>query len=172
MGSIRALSVYLEKMMTLTRGLLSELPRNYFDEFIFDQAIHNYVLYKWERKEKEKEKEDVQVHFFENGRSPVMALGAVDGFLMAANASNVTVVNEDGRIPCLVHQYDRFPILLDGWTTVFGYLDSVQSQPVHSFIFVPKPPPADDKEKEKEKEGKEKEREKEREKEKEKEKSK
>lgn len=125
MGSLAALSAYLDNMMLWTRKLLHDYPKAYFDEFIFDQAVHNYVLYLWPNQS------DTLVHLFENDRAPVMTLGVVTD--VPFDNSTFVVTNNHGGLVNIVHQYDRHEMLQMAWDRIFTFVDAIQTLPFKSY---------------------------------------
>lgn len=89
-GSYRAMMHYLQVMLDRML-LLKSHPHG------MDQGVHNYVLYKRLLK-------DVRV--FRNGRGPVLTMGkTVD--LETRFDSEGRVLNDDGSVANVLHQYDR-----------------------------------------------------------------
>ena len=151
MGSIKALREYLSRMVDMLRKLLDEYPKAYFNDNIYDQALHNYVLYRWDyyyqgdyhehlhndttkMHNNNHNNKGVIIHFFENEESPVLALGAMPPAQIKLDDNAVVVFNKDKSIPPIVHQYDRAGTLLNGWTLIFSYLDTIQSRPYQDYL--------------------------------------
>jgi hypothetical protein len=90
LGSYRAMMHYLE-VMNEHLLLLKSHPNG------MDQGVHNYVLYKQRLK---------GVRVFENGRGPVLTMGKTTD-LPTRFDDRGRVLNDDGTVPGVLHQYDR-----------------------------------------------------------------
>ncbi|HEX6184574.1 MAG TPA: hypothetical protein VFZ44_11880 [Pyrinomonadaceae bacterium] len=90
LGSYRAMMHYLEVMNEHLLRLNSH-PHG------MDQGVHNYVLYKQRLK---------GVRVFENGRGPVLTMGKTTD-LPTRFDERGRVLNDDGTVPGVLHQYDR-----------------------------------------------------------------
>jgi hypothetical protein len=92
-GDIHAVLEYLETMIRFTMKARSlQYPDG-------DQGIHNYLL-------RTKHLPGVTVH--ENRRGPVMTVGAVLPDVVRLNSAGL-VLNDDGEVTPVLHQYDRIP---------------------------------------------------------------
>ncbi|HEV2330861.1 MAG TPA: hypothetical protein VGY56_18940 [Verrucomicrobiae bacterium] len=93
-GDVANIREYLNAMVTTTMRArdLSRMPDG-------DQGIHNHVLI-------EKLVNNAVVH--ENRRGPVMTMHHMKNWQTGPNG---TVLNDDGDLPPVLHQYDRFPDL-------------------------------------------------------------
>jgi len=89
-GSYDAVLRYLEAMIDHMIPLRSH-------EFGIDQGVHNFLFRKRLLK-------DVRV--YENGRAPVFTMGRVQDLPASFNDEGF-LLNEDGTIPNVLHQYDR-----------------------------------------------------------------
>jgi hypothetical protein len=89
-GSYRAVMHYLEVMNEQMLRLRSH-PNG------MDQGVHNYVLYKRQLK---------GVRLFPNGLGPVLTMGKTTD-LETKFDSEGRVLNDDGTVPAVLHQYDR-----------------------------------------------------------------
>jgi hypothetical protein len=90
LGSYRAMMHYLEVMNEQMMRLKSH-PNG------MDQGVHNYVLYKRQLK---------GVRLFPNGLGPVLTMGKTTDLPTKFDAEG-RVLNDDGTIPAVLHQYDR-----------------------------------------------------------------
>lgn len=90
LGSYRAMMHYLEVMNEHLLRLKSH-PNG------MDQGVHNYVLYKQRLK-------DARV--FANGRAPVLTMGKTTDRPTRFDERG-RVLNDDGTVPGVLHQYDR-----------------------------------------------------------------
>jgi hypothetical protein len=93
MGDTVSIMEYLSRMVALSMNAFS------LREHDGDQGIHNYIFY-------EKILPEIIIH--ENRRGPVMTLGAMKPQNVRLNAQG-WVINDDGQIPAVLHQYDRHP---------------------------------------------------------------
>jgi hypothetical protein len=93
LGDTASIMEYLSRMVALSMNALS------LREHDGDQGIHNYILYK---------KILPEIIIQENRRGPVMTLGAMKPEAVRLNAQG-WVINDDGQIPAVLHQYDRHP---------------------------------------------------------------
>jgi hypothetical protein len=90
LGSYRAMMHYLEVMNEHLLRLKSH-PNG------MDQGVHNYVLYKERLK---------GVRVFANGRGPVLTMGKTTDRPTRFDERG-RVLNDDGTVPGVLHQYDR-----------------------------------------------------------------
>ena len=90
LGSYRAMMHYLEVMNEHLLRLKSH-PNG------MDQGVHNYVLYKQRLK---------GVRVFPNGRGPVLTMGKTTDMPTHFDERG-RVLNDDGTVPGVLHQYDR-----------------------------------------------------------------
>ena len=90
LGSYRAMMHYLEVMNEHLMRLKSH-PNG------MDQGVHNYVLYKERLK---------GVRVFANGRGPVLTMGKTTDRPTPFDERG-RVLNDDGTVPGVLHQYDR-----------------------------------------------------------------
>ena len=93
LGDTASIMEYLSRMAALAMSALS------LREHDGDQGIHNYIFCK---------KILTEIITHENRRGPVMTLGAMKPEAVRLNAQG-WVVNDDGQIPAVLHQYDRHP---------------------------------------------------------------
>jgi len=91
MGDLEGIIEYLSTMVSLSMKAMS------LREHDGDQGIHNYIVHK-------KLLSRAAIH--ENCRGPVMTLGAMKPEQARLNAEG-WVINDDGGVPCALHQYDR-----------------------------------------------------------------
>jgi hypothetical protein len=92
-GDIQSILGYLEAMVAFSMKARSlEDPDG-------DQGIHNYLL---------RSKYFPQVTAHENRRGPVMTLGNVAPEAARLNSQGL-VINDDGEVAPVLHQYDRIP---------------------------------------------------------------
>jgi hypothetical protein len=91
LGDLAGIMEYLSTMVLLSMNALS------LREHDGDQGIHNYIFYK-------NLLSSAAIH--ENRRGPVMTMGAMKPEQAHLNVEG-WVVNDDGSIPCALHQYDR-----------------------------------------------------------------
>ena len=90
LGSYRAMMHYLEVMNEHLLRLKSH-PNG------MDQGVHNYVLYKQRLK---------GVRVFSNGQAPVLTMGKTTDLPTRFDEQG-RVLNDDGTVPGVLHQYDR-----------------------------------------------------------------
>jgi hypothetical protein len=93
LGDVESIVQYLSTMISLSMNIRS------LREHDGDQGIHNYILWK-------NILPCAMVH--ENRRGPVMTMGAMKPDDIRLNAEG-WVLNDDGKIPAVLHQYDRIP---------------------------------------------------------------
>ena len=98
-GDYRSIIIYLETMIDCTNRLGKKA---YNDQGIHDQGIHNYIIYHRENILKNK----ANLKLFENGKGPVFTMGYVKDILLNNNGF---IINDDGSIANILHQYDRHP---------------------------------------------------------------
>jgi hypothetical protein len=110
LGSYRAMMHYLEVMNEHLLRLKSH-PNG------MDQGVHNYVLYKQCLK---------GVRVFANGRGPVLTMGKTADMPTRFDETG-RVLNDDGTVPSVLHQYDRHIKL--GRLTLEESGDSVRLRP-------------------------------------------
>lgn len=92
-GDIHGILKYLAAMVSLTMSARS------LRETTGDQGIHNYLLY-------QKPLPEIIVH--DNRHGPLMTVGAMKPEAIRVNAQG-WVINDDGQMPAVLHQYDRHP---------------------------------------------------------------
>lgn len=92
-GDIQGILKYLTSMVDLTMQARS------LRETTGDQGIHNYLLY-------QKSLPEFIVH--DNRHGPLMTVGAMKPEDIRLNAQG-WVINDDGQVPAVLHQYDRHP---------------------------------------------------------------
>jgi hypothetical protein len=114
-ASVEKAHEYLEKMILFLHQLYNKHGPDYFNEYIFDQGVHNYILYKatWEDKEK--------IIFLQNAKSPVITLAAFGEY--KTDDAGQTVLNDDMSVVNVVHQYDRMSRLLHSWSNRYHAID-------------------------------------------------
>ena len=95
-GSYDGIMAYLQRM---TEYLCSPLLARNVAMFGLDQAVHNYLIWK-------KKLEDVQV--FEHGAGPVLHMSQLEKNAIKQDSGG-NVLNDDGAIVNVAHQYDRHP---------------------------------------------------------------
>jgi hypothetical protein len=116
------IQIYLQNMLLF----MFELAHLYTStaEFIWsvytNQPMHDHIVYamaegKW--------KDDVVI--FEVGHSPIISLAITqEGQYITDN--HTKVVNVDGTLVNVVHQYDRQLPLWNYWTTMYANIDKKQ----------------------------------------------
>jgi hypothetical protein len=105
LGDTACIMEYLSRMVALSMNALS------LREHDGDQGIHNYIFYK-------KILPEIIIH--ENRRGPVMTLGAMQPEYVHLNPQG-WVINDDGQIPAVLHQYDRH---LEAKRILLGHLSN------------------------------------------------
>jgi hypothetical protein len=97
MGPVEAMLGYLGRLSQEALTIRSRQLLVFGD----DQGMHNHLI--WTRQLDD-------VHLFPNGRGNVLTLAIVPQERIRFDAVG-RLLNDDGTLPAVVHQYDRFPLL-------------------------------------------------------------
>ena len=97
-----------EGMLTYLRTMDREVRRHSFPLGPHDQAIHNWLLYTGQLP---------GATAVANGRGRVQTMGAQPEIYLASDGM---VVNPDGTVPAVLHQYDRHRALTERFLSAYG----------------------------------------------------
>ena len=100
----------MEYLQRMTEYLTSPLLARNVGRFGLNQAVHNYLIWK-------KKLEDVQV--FEHGAGPVLHMSWIDRNAVKQDSEG-NVLNDDGAIVNVAHQYDRHPKVAENVQTRYA----------------------------------------------------
>ncbi len=95
-GNFRGISAYVDRMVKII------LTKTVEELGIWDQSVHNYILYKDPLP---------RIHVFGNESGPVLTLHWKPPSTFKIDAEG-WMSNDSGSIPNLLHQYDRHPVLV------------------------------------------------------------
>jgi hypothetical protein len=110
LGGIETIREYLALMRV-------ELERHRGPVFGRDQAAHNIVVSNMR-----------QASIVRNRQGLILTMGRMSGY---RRNDDWTVLNDDGSIPAVVHQYDRHPALLEAWSKKFALGAVPEEVPSH-----------------------------------------
>jgi hypothetical protein len=101
-GSIPAMIAYLEQMINVISTLDCQGGG--------DQGVHNYLIYT---------KKVPNLRLISNETGPVLTIGSKIGRQIRFNKYGL-VINDKGEIYNIIHQYDRYPELFQGFFKRYG----------------------------------------------------
>lgn len=99
----------LEVMRNYLSQLRPELERHRGPVFGRDQAGHNVLV---------RRMPEESVRIVRNRHGHVLTMGRMSTY---SRDENWTVLNDDGSVPAVVHQYDRHPDLAEAWSKKFNF---------------------------------------------------